>query len=390
MKMKPGILAGGTAALAAVLLCRPGTNAPFTGAADQRCFSAPQADIQLPPRPLLPQSGLDGGPEDFVLSHLREQAASAAQADPEQAEAVWETLVSSFSSGDIRQILDRLVTAPEESLAELRRLLIRREAGSDPLAAADWAFGLSDPAVQKEALEQIAVVWHGNDPAAALAWAESLPDGEGKNAVIISLGCEVARDKPLAALRLAATLRTTEERDVMIVHGVRQWAANDPAAAAAWAARIPDEALRRQAVSSVCTAWAEKNSIEAATFVLNHLPPGAEQDRAVVSIVQRWAQTSPQASAEWIGQFPDIPLRHIALQNAVAIWTRQDLDAPIEWLRQLPAGDWRDEFLSVLAETVAPQSYQSAQLWASAVGNESRRALCRQAISRFAPSPVVP
>jgi hypothetical protein len=324
-------------------------------------------------------------PEDPVLLRLREQAETAAQTAPDKIAVAWETLVNSFPARDVSRILDILVNARGEALAELRQLLIRRWAAVDPEAAAAWAVGLSDSSVQMESLEQIAVVWYQNNPANALAWAAKLPDGDGKTAVILSLGCEVSRVEPLAALSLVSTLPPSEERDDMVIHGVSQWAAENPSAASYWAVQIPDEALRQRVLVAIGVAWAGSDSVAAATFALDHLPPGAEQDRAVVSIVQRWVQTSPESAAKWIEQFPALPVRYIALQNLVAIWMEQDSASPVNWLRGLPSGTLRDESISVYAQTLAPRSFQSAQIWAAAIEDSSLRALCQQAIGRFAP-----
>jgi hypothetical protein len=392
MKIKTGIFAG-MAAVAVAILFRRGTDSVLL---------APL--VSLPSQPeqkFLPSESLsihqalhrDDNVEqlptvksdDPALSWLSEQAEKASRSLPDQTASAWDSLISSFSEKDIPWILDCLVSAKGGALAELRQLLIRRWAGLDPSAAGAWAAGVSDLAIQKESLEDVAIVWCQKNPAEALAWAAQLSPGDGKTAVIISLGYEVARIAPVSSLGLAITLPSSKERDEMVVHGVSQWALANPSAAADWAVQIPDDVLRQRVMAAVGIAWASSDSVSAAAFALNHLTPGAEQDRVVVSIVQRWVQTEPVSTAKWIEQFPAVPVRYIALQNLVAIWAEQNPEAPVNWLRGLPSGALRDESISVYAQMLAPQSYQSAQIWAAAIEDSSLRMLCHQAIRRFAP-----
>ena len=208
MKRQLGILAG-MAALAAILFFRPGEKAG--NAAPSVCpGTRPVPPVKLSHSP--PHRNADAArlpavePEDPALLHLRELTEAVVQTDPDKIESAWEALVNSFAMTDIPRILNQLINTKDGSLVELRQLLVRRWAAADPASAAAWAIRLSDPAVQKGALEQVAVVWFQNNSAEAVAWAERLPAGEGKTAVIVNLGYELARVKPAEALRLAGML----------------------------------------------------------------------------------------------------------------------------------------------------------------------------------------
>jgi hypothetical protein len=143
-------------------------------------------------------------------------------------------------------------------------------------------------------------------------------------------------------------------------------------------------------LATVTTAWADRDSLAAADFALSHLPVGEEQDRAIVGIVQRMVQIAPEAAAEWVAQFPALPVRDAALRNLVAIWAAQNLAAPAEWLQGLPAGGLRDEGISVYAQVLAPESLSLAQLWTATIENANKRALCEAAIGRFSPGSTTP
>ena len=88
----------------------------------------------------------------------------------------------------------------------------------------------------------------------------------------------------------------------------------------------------------------------AASVVTSGLLQGAEQDRAIVAVVQRWAQRSPGAAAAWLTQFPDSQTRSTALQHLVSIWALEDGQAVQAWLRQLPEGSFRNSASAAYAQ----------------------------------------
>jgi hypothetical protein len=116
---------------------------------------------------------------------------------------------------------------------------------------------------------------------------------------------------------------------------------------------VPDPALRQRLVASVAIALAKQDATAAVMLAVNGLVAGEEQDRAAVSIVQRWAQHSPQGAAFWVSQFPDIPSRDAVAQDLLALWTIQDAVAAGDWLRELPPGPLRDVGMTAYAQALA-------------------------------------
>jgi hypothetical protein len=126
--------------------------------------------------------------------------------------------------------------------------------------------------------------------------------------------------------------------------------------------KVTNPDLRQRLVASVAIVLAEQDATAAVALAVNGLVVGEEQDRAAISIVQRWAQHSPQAAASWVSQFPDVPLRETAVQNLLALWTTQDAEAAGNWLSELPAGPLRDFGTVAYARAVADSNRTSAQL----------------------------
>jgi hypothetical protein len=163
-------------------------------------------------------------------------------------------------------------------------------------------------------LSQIASQWAETDRAAATAWLETLRDGEPRQSATMGVGYAVAADEPVTALNLASALPASTERDDLLNYALSQWAAKDSAAAIQWADQIPDTTLRQQMLATAAVALAATDGPGAAAIVGTRIKPGPIQDRAAVAIVQQWAQTSPQAAANWVNLYPDSPVRTAAVQ----------------------------------------------------------------------------
>ena len=177
------------------------------------------------------------------------------------------------------------------------------------------------------ALEQVSIAWANSDLPAAAAWVQAMPPGTDQQVAAMGLGYEAARSEPATALIVAGALPPGPQRDDLLVHAVSQWAAANPAAAADWAAQVPDGQLRERLLGAVAISSAKVDGAAAANLAVKSIGAGEEQDRTAVSIVQRWAQSSPSAAAAWVAQWPASPVRDAAAQSLLALGTPQGSQA---------------------------------------------------------------
>ena len=221
---------------------------------------------------------------------------------------------------------------------ELSLILLRRWAEKSPTAAAAWVSQSSESPLALEELQEVTSTWAAADLVKAGAFVDALPAGATKETATLALAYEAARTEPLVALELTSKLSPSQERDALLTHAVSQWAGADAATAAEWASKVPDHVLQQRLLSAVAVASAENDPAMAARLVATAMDPGDEQNRTAVSIIQRWAQHSPQGAAAWVLQFPDGPSRDSALENVVAAWVQQDASGASNWVRGLPDG----------------------------------------------------
>jgi len=213
--------------------------------------------------------------------------------------------------------VEALFAAAEDSPAAtaLGIELLRRWATLSPAAAAAWAASLADGAARRTAVDQVALAWSATDAQAAWDWAAGLPTGEARDAALLSLAYELARDNPALAFERATDLAEGPDRLRLVEHAVSNWALTDPQAALDRVRQIDDPALRNANLGRLATSWAESDPRRAATLAVDAMDAGAEQERAVAAIVQRWAQRDPAGVGAWVATFPEGPIKQNALEH---------------------------------------------------------------------------
>ena len=269
-------------------------------------------------------------------------AALEQESDPALREQLMTQAVASVGIDHIPLALEKLLLLSTPAAHEVRDRLMRRWAEIDPVQAAAWSAAVVDGSSRGALMKQVALAWASSDLQAAALWVSSLlADSQSADATL-AFAYEAARTDPLSALEIAGRLDPSPDRDAALVHALSQWAVTDFTLARAWVCALPNSDLRQRLVAVVSVAAGHENLQPAAELAVTQLEPGVEQDRAAVSIVQKWAQTSPEVAAAWVVQFPDNPLRATAAENLAAIWSVRDPQAAAHWIASLPAGTFRD------------------------------------------------
>jgi hypothetical protein len=221
---------------------------------------------------------------------------------------------------DIPEALRFLQSLPEQpGFRDLMFALIRQWAESDAPSAAHWAEGMPIGAIRQESLNGVALVWANQDLDGTIQWATQLPADDERTEVLRGTAYEAARTEPLTALSIAVESPASPENDALIQHSALQWASKSPEEAARWAVDISDQALRERVLSLVAAAWGESDPVAASKLAISAIAPGKAQDDAVIGIVQRWVQTDPDATQEWVQSFPKGVLRETAIANIIQL-----------------------------------------------------------------------
>lgn len=288
-------------------------------------------------------------PTDRKLPGHSPIAAIAAENDPDHQSEMPEPLAQTIPQSSVRSALQDLMGQDTAAANLLRQQLVRRWAEEDPQSAAGWVVQHLDNEAYREAVPQVAIAWAGVDPQAAASWAASLPGTPAKEQALVNIGYEVAGTQPTMALGIVSALVPGPDRDNLLIHAISQWGSLDAQAANNWVQQISEDSLRQRLQGEIAVSLADKDEAGAGAMAAN-LAPGLDQDRAVVEIVQRWAQTAPASAGAWIVAFPDTSLRQTALETLVGIWSVQDNPGAASWVRSLSPGPLRDAGLVALTD----------------------------------------
>jgi hypothetical protein len=306
---------------------------------------SPSAADQPRAEAVQPAQAPEPGPEPVPVA-LREN-------EPDPVLARWTevvTLAGGIPDAAVRErFADLRAQNPGWDPDEVLAAFMQEWAGRDPASASAWGQTVSDPPWRQGIIRQIGIALAQRSLPDALEWIQTLENPKDREEAKIAVGYEAADAEPLAALNLLLDLPADRVRDDLLLHIAAQWADRDPQTAAEWVDRIEDPVLRADGLAAVATAWAEHNPVAAVTLAVTAMTAGPAQDRAVVAVVQRWAQQSPADAAGWVAELPAAALQEVAAENLVMIWAESDRAAAEAWLRSLPSGPLRERGQAALA-----------------------------------------
>jgi hypothetical protein len=174
-------------------------------------------------------------------------------------------------------------------------------------------------------------LWSRADPALAAVWVKEQVPEEWRDRLLSTVAQVWAVSDPVSAVRLSETIKKPGPRTEAQVVAALSWLATDEESAAAWAAGLAPGPNRERVWRHLAVAQALSDPPRAAQWALEQLPPGREQDGAVVQILQHWGQSDAPAAAAWVEQFPESPLRTAAVENLVRMWARLEEEAAVSY-----------------------------------------------------------
>lgn len=257
--------------------------------------------------------------------------------------------------------------SPEDLKSEAARCLFDYWATAIPGKATAWAQAQDDIGLRQSFMNLAALRWAVTDFDQAAAWARSMPEGEDRTAIMAAVGSEAVRSSPLEALRLGIELPEGMAQTELIGRAAAEWATKDRDSALEWAKQIEDENLRQQVTGQMVAAFADQDPVRAAHVAQQEMVAGAEQDRAVVTVIQHWVQTDPESASAWVSQFPDDPLGLAAVESLVNLWANQDLVESGKWLLSLPSNALQRSGVLAYARVLMLSDPELARHWVSSV-----------------------
>jgi hypothetical protein len=243
-------------------------------------------------------------------------------------------------------------------------------AATNPQAALEYVCNHYDPRHRNAFLSSILTEWAHRDGRAALDWTtKNLPhDFTQYDAVLSAVG----KDDPDTAWRYAGELAAKEDRAnaqsiyVSALRGIvysgnftqasalianlqtlpaggkydlssflaGQWGLYNPAQAAQWASTLPDDGSlnRGQTLVSLGVAWAQSDPQAAADFAIR-LQPGVARQNMLATSLGSWAADHPDQAAQWLNENQGNPDLNLVVRSLASSSTMIDTNPQeaIDW-----------------------------------------------------------
>ena len=121
------------------------------------------------------------------------------------------------------------------------------------------------------------------------------------------------------------------------------------------------------------SALVQSSPQEAARWAAS-LPPGKDQDRAVLAVTDRWTDIDPAGAAAWTMQFAEGSLREEAMSSVARQWGLRDWNATAGWLEKLPNGSAKDAAIGAFVTSADGYDIRLALEWANQIEAPENRA----------------
>lgn len=166
-------------------------------------------------------------------------------------------------------------------------------------------------------------------------------------------------DPALSREAFAALTPDSESSRRLVGHFAMRLADEDPERAIEWATALEQEEERSDAFGRIAVVISATDPARAATLVSEKMTAGPPRDRAVVQVIQRWAQASPADAATWIAVFPQGAARSAGIKAVAATWIQSDAPALAAWVEAREEGPVRTEAVLASAEALRAASAES-------------------------------
>lgn len=222
--------------------------------------------------------------------------------------------IKARSPGEVARLrlladIDAIVRSDRASDLGAYSILLNKLAEMDPAAAAAFACALDKGRWREEALQRVSQIWASKDAVSAEHWAATLADESERQAALTDVCVELAQSSAGPAVRLADIYGLGARSGSLMETLAQQWANQDFSAAAGWVKAQPAGEKREQMVMRLAFVQAQTQPADAARLVIAEIPDSPVQAEAVISVIYQWAKKDMAGARDWVGLFPECPLR---------------------------------------------------------------------------------
>ncbi len=213
-------------------------------------------------------------------------------------------------------------------------------------------------------------------PGEALQRADSLSSKEEREKALSQVAWDTLETDPDVCLKAFSKLAVDgTERIRLIQHFAMRRAEENPDGAMRWVETLGSEKEMSAARCQIALVLAEDDPLKAANLLSDSGVEGREFDVALVQVIQRWAEKSPDEAAAWAVNFQPGEARSASIREIVSRWIEKDPAAVFSWKSGLTDPSIRQEITAALVEAAVGEPGDAKPKWLDAADEETRRAV---------------
>ncbi|HET6410151.1 MAG TPA: hypothetical protein VFG14_19835, partial [Chthoniobacteraceae bacterium] len=262
--------------------------------------------------------------------------------------------------------------------ADEQRLFLRAWGKLDGDAAVQYAVGHGGEA-SNEALAALGG-WAAADPQQAKEWLEALPDSEAKEKLVYGLldGWSTIDFQAAAAYAESRPSSPAGDqfRELLLQRALRSGGIT---AAQSWIDRIPEtdqsRDYKQRAFGDVVEAMLYRDPAAAARWISELDGQSFVSAEAVANTAAKLAETSPTDALSWLMTLKSTDVENIGRGAGTLLqtWAQQSPEAAGEWLRQNTNHPYYDQMTASYVGNVASVDREAAKAWAQTIRNSEVR-----------------
>ncbi len=270
--------------------------------------------------------------------------------------------------------------------------LIAAWAQRDPASFLAVSGTLTVPRLREQGIDAALKTLATKDPQAALQWLKDNPGTASTMAARDRFAAAIAGfavADPKGAFDAVAALGEDNFRDKQLKSDAFKALSDSLAAQGRYEdalklfGDLPAGETRNDAFTRLAESWAASSPQDASKWIATLTDP-AERTRLGGRVAEAWAANDPAAAALWAAQLDSQSFdpntkgmkmndNGVLLANAIAGWARYDLDAPAEFLNQLPPSPSKDRAVAIFAMRAASEDAEGAMQWIGTISDPTMR-----------------
>ena len=302
---------------------------------------------------------------------------------------------------------------PEETAAALKSLqgmpaglqrnalltaVVNAWADRDPQGFLAANSSVTVPRLREGGVDTALKTWAAQDPQAALDWLKANPGSAPPSALqqrYASAIAGMASTDPAGAFSTVNALTSNNPADAVLKNNAMLALTNALAdsgnfsdAMTMFGQMAPGQ-MQNTAYNTLVQRWADANPVDASAYIASLTDP-TQRAQLGARVAQTWAASDPASAAAWAAQMDQQAgttpgangqANNQLLANAISSWASYDLDAPAQFLNQLPAGAGKDNAVAIFAMSAGQQDPASAEQWVGTITDDQLRARAATAVA---------